>query len=492
MSKTYASLSLALLAGLAPANALLAQTWERAYGPKDSQDEGHRRVTPVVRCSGRGYVAIGTRNVNFVPQVYVVRTNNAGATLWEHFFDVGADGGADEGFSLVELRDGSGFVTTGTSQRGLGQFLHVMKIDCNGDLVRSFSYFPPFSTVATRAVGHDIREAVVGNGITTRPGDLLIAGWIDFGGAQADAVLMRLDAAFNIVWDWRYDVGLVERFYGLTEARQNVSGGGDLIAVGDLQAFDVLGTQALAIRVDGNTGLISGGSHCMAHYGDIGEENFQSVVEMRVSPQTGALTMAGLSTSPGLLEDVYLVQTKDNPCSLINQTTTGNDNGVYSEYATDLIEVLGQVDPSLGVPLGSLALTGFAEADNVRGDAFLLFADQILLAPLNARRYGDHRGGVDFGTSLAQLPNSLLPLPRGFIIAGTTFTDWEGNGDPSDLYLIQPNNKAETGCEARWKPEAREWPWEARPLEPRTFKTFAGEEIHTKEGKDDTVIRVCN
>lgn len=492
MSKRTASLSLAFLAGLALASSLYAQPWEKAYGPVDSKDEGHRRVTPVVRCSGRGYIAIGTRNLGAASQVYLVRTNNAGATLWERYYDVGADGEPDEGFSLVELRDGSGFVTTGTSTRGLGQFLHVMKVDCNGALVSSFSYFPPFSTVATRAVGHDIREATVGNGVTTHAGDLLIAGWIDFGGSQADAVLMRLDAAFNIIWNLRYDVGLTERFYGLTEARQNVVGGGDVIAVGDLEAFDVLGTQALAIRVDGNTGLLGGGSRCMAHYGWTGEENFQSVVEMRVSPQTGALTMAGLSTSPGRLEDVYLVQTKDNPCSVIQQTTIGNDSGVYSEYATDLIEVLIAVNPVLGAPVGSLALTGFAETQDSRGDAFLLFADQVGLFPLSARRYGDHASAVDFGTSLAQIPNSLTLQPRGFILAGTTFTDWDGFADPIDLYLIQPNDKASTGCEDKWSPEYEEQPWDPYRLDPHTFDTFKGEEIHTKEYRDDTVVRVCN
>jgi hypothetical protein len=490
MSKKTLILSLGLLAGLAFSSSLLAQPWERVYGPKDMKDEGHRRVTPVVRCPGRGYIAIGSRNS--ASEVYLVRTSNAGATLWEKYFDVGADGQPDEGFSLVELRDGSGFVTTGSSTRGLQKLVHVMKVDCDGSLRQSFFYFPPFSTVATRAIGHDIREAVVGNGVDTNPGDLLIAGWIEFGGSQADAFLMRLDAGFNIIWNLRYDVGAVERFYGLTEARPNAVGGGDIIAVGDLRESFTLQSQALAMRVDGNTGLITGGDHCMAHYGDAGEENFQSVVEMRIQPQTGALTMAGLSTSPGQLQDVYLVQTKASPCSLLAQTTIGNDNGIYDEYAMDLIEVLIQTDPSLGVPVGSLALTGGAEANQTRQDAFLLFADQTLLSPLAARRYGDHRGSVDFGTSLQQIQGALIPVPRGFIIAGTTFTDWDGSADPQDLYLIQPNAAASTGCEERWHPKHEDWLWEPKRLDPHTFKVFEGEEVHTKEYRDDTVVRVCN
>lgn len=494
MTKQHVVLSLALLAGLGCAGSLLAQPWERAYGPQFSFDEGHRRVTPVARCPGRGYIAIGTRDLGAISQVYLVRTNNAGATLWENYFDVGADGEPDQGFSLVELRDGSGFATTGSSQRGGVEQVHALKVDCGGNLVRSFIYPAPISIFVIRSVGHDIREATVGNGTTTQPGDLLIAGDLDFGG-QEDGLLMRITAGFNLVWNIHYDTGVTERFNGLTEARANVTGGGDVIAVGESRNPLGLPSQALAIRVDGNSGLMTGGFHCMATYGDVvGDENLQSVIEMRLTPSTGNLTMAGLSNSPGQRDDVYLVQTGPNPCVLLNQTTSGNSGGAFEDYATDLIEVLAQVDPTLGVPLGSLALTGYAETANSIGDAFLMFADPILLTPIAAFRYGDHRGAVDFGTSLAQLPNSPFPptQPRGFIIAGTTFTDWAGAGDPEDLYLVQPNNAAKTGCEEKWKPESQEWPWEVRRPGPRYFRLLEQEEVHTLPFHDDTVVRACN
>lgn len=493
MSKTYVSLSLALLAGLSLSSSLPAQPWEKAYGPAASEEEGHRRVTPVTQCPGRGYIAIGTHNLGSQTQVYLVRTDDAGVRIWEHYFDIGADGQSDQGLALVELRDGTGFMTTGTSERGFQAVAHSLRVDCDGRPLFSHFYGPQFAHIAGRVTGHDIREAVVGDNITTKPGDFIIAGYFDDGASTSDAVLLRINSSGNLVWHRRYDTGFTERFYGLTEARPNVNGGGDIIAVGDWR--DNGRSQALAARVNGNDGSINPLTYqCMAIFGDAGEENFQSVVEIRLSPFTGALAMAGQSSSPGQLEDVYLVETKPSPCSMIAQTTIGNEFfGTYTELATDLIEVLAPVNSGLGVPLGSLALTGYAENSGSAGDAFLLFASQGSLLPITARIYGDHRGSKDWGTSLQQLRNTLGPVvqPRGFVIAGTTTTDWDGSGDRRDLYLIQPNDKASTGCEKEWWPDGYEWRWPLRQIDPHIDKVVIEEEVRVDGHRDDTMIRIC-
>ena len=489
MSRKFASITLVALASLSLSTAALAQ-WEEVYGPKDSKDEGHRRVTPVTQCPNRGYIAIGTRDIGGLPRVYVVRTDNGGATIWEHYYDVGADQRPDEGFALAELKDGSGFMTTGTSNRGGQWAAHAMKIDCDGQPRFSFFYLPA-STAPLRAVGHDIRETFSGDGITTNAGDFIIAGYLEDPNLRADAVLLRINAAGNMVWHRRYDTGVNERFFGLTETRPTFSATGDIAAVG---VYDtVLGSQALVARVDGLTGAFGGSpDQCMAAYGSDREENFQSIVEVQTWPDTANLAMAGLSSSPGLNDDVYLVETKPNPCGALAQVTIGNETGdPFREFATDLVEVLSPVDPSLGVPVGSFALTGQAETKYSVADAFLLFAKPSSLFPIAARRYGDHSDFVDFGTSLAQNPAGG-PQPPGFILAGTTFTDWDGSADPQDLYLIQPTDSGKTGCEKEWFPDGLEWNWDPRRLDPAIKKVFHEEEVHTEYWRDDTVVRVCN
>lgn len=493
MSKKYIPLALALVAGLASANAASAQ-WEEVYGDQNRSDEGHRRVTPVTQCLGRGYVAIGTRDIGGTgggSYVTVVRTDNGGATLWEGIYDVGHDGLPDEGFSLVELKDGTGFVTTGTSFDGSQWHAHAMKLNCDGKVLRSNFYVIPGFGGYYRLVGHDIREAHSGDGVTTNGGDLLIAGYVDDISWQSDAALLRLDAGLNLIWHRRYDTGVNERFYGLTETKPTYAATGDIAAVGTygtLWGVD----QALVARVDGLDGLMGfSPDHCMASYGDGGYEDFQSIVEVQTWPDSGALTMAGRSSSPGLNDDVYLVQTKSNPCSMRAQVTLGNETGdPFSERATDLIEILHPVNPVLGVPVGSFALTGAVETKYSPSDAFLLFVKPTSLHPITARRYGDHRSSVDFGTSLQQNdPNG--PQSAGFILAGTTYTDWDGGADPGDLYLIQTNDGAKTGCELGWRPDGLDQPWHPDPLYPHIDKFVRQVRVPVKYGFEDTVFQVC-
>lgn len=491
MLKKKVSLSLAVLAGLAFSSSLLAQPWEEVFGDRSQKDEGHRRVEPVTQCPDGGYIAIGTRDLSGgLAQVYVVRTKDSGGTIWEHYYDVGADSRPDEGYALVELRDGSGFVTTGTSQRGTNWYAHAMKINCDGKVLFSYWYVINIpSLVPIRIVGHDIREAFSGDGVTTNYGDLLIAGYIDQGGRN-DGFLLRLQATGGMIWNRRFDSGNNERFFGLTETRPTYAPTGDIAVVG---VYDEGGpTQALVARVDGLNGDFSGSpDQCMAHYGDGKDENFQSIVEVETWPDTGLLTMAGMSSSAGMNEDVYVVQTKPNPCGMLNQVTVGNEGGYrLTEFGTDIIEVLGPVDPGLGVPNGAFALTGLATQVNTKADAFLLFLQPSSLRPITARLYGDHRGFEDFGTSLQQ--NSWWgPQPPGFIIAGTTFTDWDGGADPTDLYLINTTDSGKTGCETGWYPDGIRWDWRPKEMGPHIAKPFRQTEVRTSYQRDDSVVRVC-
>ncbi len=114
--------------------------------------------------------------------------------------------------------------------------------------------------------------------------------------------MIRLDQNLNIIWNRRYDLGRNELYFGLTETRPTFSHAADLAVVGEYN--DGYRSQALVARVDGVTGEFGTGDQGMALYGGDGDENFQSIVETQTSPDTGNLTMAGLSTSPGLRNDV--------------------------------------------------------------------------------------------------------------------------------------------------------------------------------------------
>jgi len=79
-------------------------------------------------------------------------------------------------------------------------------------------------------------------------------------------------------------------------------------------------------------------------------------------------------------------------------------------------------------------------------DAFLLVTDPSSLKPLQPGfLYGDHAGRQDWGVSVSD-------HRRGFVIAGFSRSDFEGVGDPLDLYLIGTDENGKTGCADSWDP----------------------------------------
>jgi hypothetical protein len=469
------------------AGAAGAQPFEEVYGPKDSRDRGEKRVTPVTRCApDKGYIAVGTQAGTDPSRVYVVRTDIAGVTMWEHIFDIGNDNRPDEGFALAELEDKTGFMITGTSNRGAINSAFLLKIDCDGRPRFSLFYNPPATIPAPwRVVARDIVETRTGSpSLGTNPGDFLVAGYVDMGGVL-DGYLMRVRANGAIIWQRRYNHGVNERFFGLTEASPNPLGNnatGDAVAVGEY--VNTTGAQGLAVRVDGNTGLIGAAPQCAAAYGDAGVEALYSVIELK--NESPHLAMVGVTDSPGLREDVFLVKTRDNPCFLINQSFIGNEDGkAYSEAGYDLVEILEPTDDSTGARVGDLAITGFAEQDSQRRDLTLLYADINFLLPISARVYGDHRGSIEEGRSIAQ------NFENGFVMAGFSETDWEGNGDPSDLYLVDTTNSSKTGCENKWDPKGENPRWDVRELHTAVNSVVTAQPIQTPHKRLDTRLVTC-
>lgn len=428
--------------------ALPATASEIIYGPPTTSDQGEKRVAPVTTCTGGGYVAVGTLNTAAGPRAYVVRTSPTGGNIWEISYDIGNDLAPDYGQAIAE--DGSGFVVAGSSRANNLFGVFLLKIDCAG----APQWTQRYTTTVGNLYGRDLVRATSGSAaVGTAAGDLLVAGYVDFTSTSSDAFLMRTRSNGNLIWNKRYSAGVaIERFFGLTQASPGATPTGDVVGVG-VWAPAGATTQALAVRVNGDTGLIGAAPQCAFTYGGIRDESFNSVIELRTAPQTGNLAMAGRSTTPGLGEDIYLVKTQRNPCMVLAQSTIGNmATGPMGEVATDIKEVLVAVDASLGVPLGSLALTGYrGTATGTQLDAHLLFTNATNLFHITGRLYGDHATRNDSGASLAQNPVGGAN-PPGFVIAGMSESDFAAVGDPRDLYQIHTDNKANTNCSINWSP----------------------------------------
>jgi hypothetical protein len=446
-----------------------AQPFENVFGPIATSDQGARRVSAVEACPDGGFIAVGTTGVGTATaNVYLVRTKESGSPFWELSYDIGP-GGNDRGQAVAEARDGSGFIVVGTTRLGAStDDVLLLKVDCDGRPQWSRAYMNGLPKA-----GFDVVEARTGDpAFGTRPGDILVAGYHANPAGNRDAFLMRTRSDGSLIWNHRYDVSNAsELLRGLTEARPQGAGTttGDVAAVGTFVAAGAGNSQAYALRVNGNTGLFSTGLHVGAVHGGPDREGYESVVEIG-NPAGAApfLVMAGSAVSAATASDILITRTASNPAIVVTARRIGDPAGtpLGDEAALDLHETKNAFPL---YPAGSLALTGrVGRPGTVGTDAFLLVTEPSSLKPLAPGFvYGDHRDLQDWGVSVAD-------YPRGFVISGFSRSDFQGVGDPLDLYLVGTDDNGKTGCADSFEPHhdvvqfpvARVFPQATRMVDP--------------------------
>jgi hypothetical protein len=317
-----------------------------------------------------------------------------------------------------------------------------------------------------------------------------VAGAAKNAAGNTDAVLLRARATGAPIWNRRYDLGgAYELLRGLTEARPVFpSNTGDVVGAG-MFILPTGNAQGYALRVNGNTGLIGAAPQGAALFGGGADhEWFESVVELRVPPLARSLVFAGTARSAAGAGDLYLARTDPDPSVVAAQRTIGDAVGgpLGEEAALDVREVTQLVALA---PPGSLALTG--RAGSIAGggfDAFLLTADAASLKPLpmTGRLFGDHAGGLEWGTS-------VFDHVSGFLLAGLSQSNFEGlvPPDPRDLYLIDTDGMGHTSCDLDWDPPHVESPFPVERITPTAtaFLQPAARQVRTT--RIDTDYQNC-
>jgi hypothetical protein len=452
----------AIASTIVAAGTVSAQPFEYVFGEKNTVETGARRVKPVELCPDGGFIAVGTTaNAPAPTDVYLVRTKDDGSPIWEFRYDIGPDG-VDRGQALAEASDGSGFVVAGSTRKnstGAPTHAFLLKVRCDGK--------PLWSQVYVSHGGNeqalDLVEAQSGDpAVGTSRGDLLVAGFAS-GPNYRDAMLFRTRADGSILWNFHYDHdGAIEMFRGLTEAKGTSpgTGTGDVVAVGYSQKPG--GTpMGYAIRVNGNNGSYAFGDHDAVLYPAADLHIFESVVELRNSSLGGELVFTGVVTNPTTSLDITLLRTKPDPAGVLAGMRIGDPatEPLGAEWAMDLHEVSN----SLGIARpGDLALTGrVGSSAFTDADAFLLIASPDSLKPAaTGWTYGDHDKKLDWGVSVSD-------HKRGFVISGTSQSDFEHASDPSDLYLVGPDDNGKTGCSREWQPRYEEFVPHVEVIDPR-------------------------
>lgn len=452
--------------------------WQAVYGERTRWEDGFRGVTPVLGSCSRspacaacstqtdGYIAVGSSLDIGAPDndVYVVRVDNSGTAIWEQTYDISGSQSIDVGNSIVELSDGSGFAVVGNTDNDI----FVMKIDCDGAVVWIQTFIGPGPS--SRAVGEDILETRTGTLPTTRPGDLVVAGYVATPFNGYDALLLRLSRNGGLIWHRRYGElsSSNEYLHAVIEATAVGSATGDIIATGYYNSSG--DDQGYVVRVNGNTGRFGAAPQGTGLYGSGSDwERFTALTELgNQSDQNGRphVVLAGMGASG---TEIFLTKLSGgNPCSTLVQTLVG-DGGQAVDVAWDIQQVRIPFGGSGGGTGGGnpiqqwdLILTGATESYGMGGanDAFLLGIDPNSLCALTGGGMLYHPNGSDFedrGWSLA-IVDEIGDREQGVIMCGSTRSDWLRENDPQDMYLLKTDVALSTDrdCEDPYEPDCDE------------------------------------
>jgi len=359
--------------------------WEYASSVQQTTDGGYI-------ITGRAYSFGG---VTSDADIYLIRTDSIGDTLWTKIFGVST--GNDFGFSVQQTSDG-GFILTGrTANYGAGGVdVLLIRMDPNGTMVWVKTY---------GGTGDDYGLSTQ----QTSDNGFIIAGHTySFSAGADDVYLIRTDFNGDTLWT---------KTYGGTgsdwaNSVQQTTDGGYIVA-GKTQSFGAGDYDVYVIRTNS-----IGDTLWTRTYGGTGTD-YGYAVEQTVD---SGFVITGRTASFGAGGvDVYLIRTDPNGDTLWTKTYGGSldDYGLAVQQTKDNGFIIAGETYSFG-----------AGSD----DAYLIRTD------IN----GDTLWTKAYGGSLSDYASSVRQtLDGGYILAGRTASYGSGS---QDVYLIKTDSLGNSGC----------------------------------------------
>jgi hypothetical protein len=367
------------------------QRWTRTYGGA-SFDKGRMAQ----QTSDGGYIVAGwTYSIPNSEQIYLVKTNSSGDTLWTRTFGTSYP---DWAYSIQQTSDG-GYIIGGTTYPS-GAELHafLVKTDASGDTLWSREYGYVWDDY-----GYCVRQTADGgyivSGTTYSYGDTLHSG---------DVWLFKTNSSGNTLWS-RYYGGTANDFgYGV---QQTTDGG--YIVTGATRSFGFDYSQVYLVKTNA-----SGDTLWTRTYGGMGSDWGYSVQQT----SDGGYIVAG-TYDPGTNNQVYLIKTNASGDTLWTRTYggTGWEESRSVQQTTDGGYIIAGTTGSYGDNRGDVRLI----KTNASGDT------------LWTRTYGGM--GSDWGYSAQQTSDG------GYIVSGYTYSFRDTIS--GDVYLIKTDANGNVGVE---------------------------------------------
>lgn len=253
--------------------------------------------------SGRNIIYGRTSSYGvFDTESYLVELNSANSNVRTGW--VVGDSLKEEGQSIVEAKDTSGFVGAGfTNSYGAGNFdVYIIKHRYNG-------------TVAwTKVIGGSALDKAYDIQVTNDGGYIVVGETKSFGEGKSDVYLIKLTSSGGISWTKTYGTSGNDVGYSVKQ----ILGGGYVIA-GYTEMHDTIpyGKNVYLLETDGSGNLNWSGA-----YGGTNNDEGRSVVQLVDS----SYAVCGITNSYGAgLDDAYLIKTTNNG-ALIWDRTFGGDS----------------------------------------------------------------------------------------------------------------------------------------------------------------------
>ena len=365
--------------------AVAQQRWTKTYGGAGDEYCFSARQT-----QDGGYIAAG-RSASYgnSVQVYLIKTNASGDTLWTRTYG----GAVDEyGRSVQQTSDGGYIVAGWTLSFGNGQQAYLIKTNASGDTVWTRTY---------GGAGDDGGGSVQ----QTSDGGYVVAGWTGSFGYGDQVYLIKTNASGDTLWTRSYG-GAGE---DLALSVQQTSDGGYIVA-GYTTSF---GDSSQVYLIKTNA---SGDTLWTRSYGGAGKDQSRSVQQT----SDGGYIVAGYTTSFGDSSQVYLI--KINACgdTLWARTYGGrnNDGGFSVQQTSDTGYIVAGEAYSSG-----------------RGFDVCLIKTGAAGDTLWTRNYGG--ADDDYGYSVQQTSDA------GYIVAGRTASF----GNQYQVHLIKTDANGSIGVE---------------------------------------------
>ena len=339
--------------------------WEKTYGYSDA------RAYSVQQTSDGGFILVGDKwvSINMMSDVFVVRTDSIGETMWTKTFG-GYD--VDIGYD-IKLTNYNRFIITGSSWNSGagGSDVYLILTDSIGDLIWSKRYGGYLDDN-----GWETQQTVDG-------GFIIAGGTYSFGSGSRDVYLIKTDANGDTLWTKTYGGDTLDWATSL-----DITSDGGFIVAGHTMSYGAGDYDIYLIRTDMN-----GDTLWTKTYGGPDWEYGNSVR----ATSDGGYIIAGLTWSYGKGNgDFYLIKT-DSIGDILFARTYGGDKNEAAQSVFQTID-------------GGYILTGYTYSFGAgRDDVYLIRTDSFGEEMWNKTFGGD---GVDGGNSVIQTSNLK------FVVAG--------------------------------------------------------------------------